>query len=99
MKNYKTLKNEQIYKILSKETFLVREEGSGTRILLERFDTIGKGRQYNKKEFSSMKLLNRVFSRVRNCNDFGITALNELNEGKIEAINLANLPIIRQWFL
>ena len=27
------------------------------------------------------------------------TALNELNEGKIEAINLANLPIVRQWFL
>ena len=27
------------------------------------------------------------------------TALNELNEGNIKAINLANLPIIRQWFL
>ena len=27
------------------------------------------------------------------------TALNELNEGNIKAINLKNLPIVRQWFL
>ena len=27
------------------------------------------------------------------------TALNEVNEGKIETINLPNLPIVRQWFL
>ena len=27
------------------------------------------------------------------------TAQNEVNEGKIETINLPNLPIVRQWFL
>jgi DNA-binding transcriptional LysR family regulator len=101
LKNYKTLKNEQIYKILSKETFLVREEGSGTRILLERFlDTIGKGRQYDKKEFSSNEAIKQgVLAGLGIAMISASTALNELNEGIIEAINLINLPIVRQWFL
>ena len=100
IKHLRTL-NEQIYKILSNETFLVREEGSGTRILLERFlDTIGRGRQYHKKEFSSNEAIKQgVLAGLGIAMISASTALNEVNEGKIETINLPNLPIVRQWFL
>lgn len=101
LKNYKNLKIEEIYNILSNEIFLVREEGSGTRILLERFlDAIGQGKQYDKKEFSSNEAIKQgVLAGLGIAMISASTALNEINEGKIKAINLSNLPIVRQWFL
>ena len=91
----------KIYNILSNETFLVREDGSGTRILLERFlDTIGKGRQFDKKEFSSNEAIKQgVLAGLGIAMISASTAQNELKDGIIETINLSNLPIIRQWFL
>ena len=91
----------QIYNILSNETFLVREDGSGTRILLERFlDTIGKGRQFDKKEFSSNEAIKQgVLAGLGIAMISASTAQNELIDGIIETINLSNLPIVRQWFL
>ena len=90
-----------IYNILSNETFLVREDGSGTRILLERFlDTIGKGRQFDKKEFSSNEAIKQgVLAGLGIAMISASTAQNELKDGIIETINLSNLPIVRQWFL
>ena len=78
-----------------------REEGSGTRILLERFlDAIGQGKQYDKKEFSSNEAIKQgVLAGLGIAMISASTALNEINEGKIKAINLSNLPIVRQWFL
>ena len=101
LKNYKKLKNEEIYNILNNETFLVREEGSGTRILLERFlDTIGQGREYEKKELSSNEAIKQgVLAGLGIAMISASTALNEIKEGKIKNINLTNLPIVRQWFL
>ncbi len=101
LKNFKKLNNDQIYNILSKETFLVREEGSGTRILLERFlDTIGQGRQYEKKEFSSNEAIKQgVLAGLGIAMISASTALNELSEGIIRSIKLPTLPIVRQWFL
>ena len=101
LRNSKNLKNEEVYNILSNETFLVREEGSGTRILLERFlDTIGEGKQYDKKEFSSNEAIKQgVLAGLGIAMISASTALNELNTGKIKSINLSNLPIVRQWFL
>ena len=87
--------------ILSNETFLVREDGSGTRILLERFlDTVGKGRQFDKKEFSSNEAIKQgVLAGLGIAMISASTAQNELKDGIIETINLSNLPIVRQWFL
>ena len=86
---------------MSNETFLAREDGSGTRILLERFlDTVGKGRQFDKKEFSSNEAIKQgVLAGLGIAMISASTAQNELKDGIIETINLSNLPIIRQWFL
>ena len=101
IKNFKKLKKEEIYNILSNETFLVRENGSGTRILLDRFlDSVGQGIQFDKKEFSSNEAIKEgVLAGLGIAMISASTAQNELNDGKIKSINLSNLPIIRQWFL
>ena len=101
LKNYKRLKKEEIFNILSNETFLVREEGSGTRILLERYlDSIGQGREYEKKELTSNEAIKQgVLAGLGIAMISASTALNEIKEGKIKSINLSNLPIVRQWFL
>ena len=101
LKNSEKFNKDEIYNILSSETFLVREDGSGTRILLERFlDTIGKGRQFDKKEFSSNEAIKQgVLAGLGIAMISASTAQNELKDGIIETINLSNLPIIRQWFL
>ena len=101
LKNFEKLNKDEIYNILSNETFLVREDGSGTRILLERFlDTVGKGRQFDKKEFSSNEAIKQgVLAGLGIAMISASTAQNELKDGIIETINLSNLPIIRQWFL
>ena len=80
---------------------LVREDGSGTRILLERFlDTIGKGRQFDKKEFSSNEAIKQgVLAGLGIAMISASTAQSELKDGIIKTINLSNLPIVRQWFL
>ena len=101
LKNYKKLNKDEIYNILSNETFLVREDGSGTRILLERFlDTVGKGRQFDKKEFSSNEAIKQgVLAGLGIAMISASTAQSELKDGIIKTINLSNLPIVRQWFL
>ena len=101
LKNSEKFNKDEIYNILSSETFLVREDGSGTRILLERFlDTIGKGRQFDKKEFSSNEAIKQgVLAGLGIAMISASTAQNELKDGIIEIINLSNLPIVRQWFL
>ena len=80
---------------------LVREDGSGTRILLERFlDTVGNGRQFDKKEFSSNEAIKKgVLAGLGIAMISASTAQNELKDGIIETINLSNLQIVRQWFL
>ena len=86
---------------MSNETFLAREEGSGTRILLERFlDTLGQGKQFEKKEFSSNEAIKQgVLAGLGIAMISATTVINELDEGIIKIVNLPNLPIIRQWFL
>ena len=95
------LTNKEITKILQNETFLVREEGSGTRILLERFlDTIGKGREFERKEFSSNETIKQgVMAGLGIALISASTAVNEIREGRLRTLDLQNLPIVRQWFL
>jgi len=101
LNNNKKLKKEEIYSILSSETFLVREVGSGTRILLDRFlDSVGQGKQYDKKELSSNEVIKEgVLAGLGIAMISASTVQNELKNGKIKSISLSNLPIIRQWYL
>ena len=93
--------NEEITYLLQKETFLVREEGSGTRILLERFlDTIGKGREFDKKEFSSNETIKQaVMAGLGIALISASTVVNEIKDAGLKTLKFQNLPIIRQWFL
>ena len=97
----KNVSNEQISLLLKDEIFLVREEGSGTRILLERFlDTIGKGREFERKEFASNEIIKQaVIAGLGIALISSSTVSSEIEDGSLRSLRLPNLPIVRQWFL
>ena len=97
----KNASNEQISLLLKDEIFLVREEGSGTRILLERFlDTIGKGREFERKEFASNEIIKQgVIAGLGIALISSSTVSSEIEDGSLRTLKLPNLPIVRQWFL
>ena len=97
----KNASNEQISYLLKDEIFLVREEGSGTRILLERFlDTIGKGREFERKEFASNEIIKQgVIAGLGIALISSSTVSSEIEDGSLRTLKLPNLPIVRQWFL
>ena len=97
----KNASNEEINSLLGNDTFLVREEGSGTRILLERFlDTIGRGREFKRKEFSSNETIKQgVMAGLGIALISASTVTNEIKDGGLKTLKVQNLPIVRQWFL
>ena len=98
---FKNASNEQISLLLKDETFLVREEGSGTRILLERFlDTIGRGREFDRKEFASNEIIKQgVIAGLGIALISSSTVSSEIEDESLRTLKLPNLPIVRQWFL
>lgn len=98
---FKNASNEQISLLLKDETFLVREEGSGTRILLERFlDTIGRGREFDRKEFASNEIIKQgVIAGLGIALISSSTVSSEIEDESLKTLKLPNLPIVRQWFL
>ncbi len=86
---------------LLSETFIAREEGSGTRILMTRFlDRIGEGRVYETMELGSNETIKQAVMA-----GLGIalisrhTVTEELHSGRLTEIHADGLPIQRQWFL
>jgi len=87
--------------LLMDETFIAREEGSGTRILMTRFlDRIGEGRVYDITTMSSNETIKQAVMA-----GLGIalisqhTVVEELNSGRLVALDLPGLPIERAWYL
>ncbi|MCB1336188.1 MAG: LysR family transcriptional regulator [Maritimibacter sp.] len=87
--------------LLIDETFIAREEGSGTRILMERFlDRIGEGRIYDVTTMSSNETIKQAVMA-----GLGIalisqhTVVEELHSGRLVALDLPGLPIERAWYL
>jgi LysR family transcriptional regulator, low CO2-responsive transcriptional regulator len=83
------------------ETIILRERGSGTRILMERFlDRVGEGDTYDSIEFNSNETIKQAAIA-----GLGIalisahTVSDALAEGRIVTLDLPGLPIIRRWFL
>lgn len=83
------------------ETFIAREEGSGTRILMERFlDRIGEGRIYDITTMSSNETIKQAVMA-----GLGIalisqhTVVEELHNGRLVTLDLPGLPIERAWYL
>ncbi|CAM3226301.1 DNA-binding transcriptional regulator, LysR family [Paracoccus aminovorans] len=83
------------------ETFLAREQGSGTRILLTRYlDRIGDGTPWRMVEMGSNETIKQAVMA-----GLGIalisqhTVTEELRSGRLVAIRAVGLPIKRNWFL
>lgn len=86
---------------LLKETFISREPGSGTRILMTRYlDRIGGGETYDTLVMNSNETIKQAVIA-----DLGIalislhTVTEELKTGRLAQVNSPELPILRQWFL
>ncbi len=86
---------------LLKETFIAREEGSGTRILMNRFlDEIGNGQLYATIEMDSNETIKQAVMA-----GLGIaiisehTVIEELRSLRLSRIYTEGIPILRQWFL
>lgn len=83
------------------ETFLVREEGSGTRILTERFiQRLGRGRPARVIELESNETVKQAVMA-----GLGIalisrhTVSEEVHLGRLAELESDVLPLVRQWFL
>lgn len=83
------------------ETIIVREQGSGTRILATRFlDQLGSGRPYRRIEMDSNETIKQaVIAGLGIAVISAHTCADELATGRLATVPLAGLPIIRQWFL
>jgi DNA-binding transcriptional LysR family regulator len=86
--------------MLAEETFLVRERGSGTRGLMERFFAEAKIAPRVGMEMDSNETIKQAVMA-----GLGIAFLSahtiaaELADGRLVALDINGLPIVRQWFI
>ena len=86
---------------LLEQTFLAREQGSGTRILMTRYlDRIGHGTPYRLVEMESNETIKQaVMANLGIAMISQHTVSEELRSGRLVALDAATLPIRRQWYL
>ena len=86
---------------LLEETFLTREQGSGTRILMERLlDRLGEGRPYKTVSVGTNETIKQaVMAELGIAFISGHTVASELHDGRLVQIKAPGVPITRQWFL
>lgn len=86
---------------LLRETFLAREEGSGTRGLMTRFlERIGGGRPFSMVEMGTNETIKQaVMAGLGVAIISAHTCHSELAEGKLVVLEAEGLPMVRQWFL
>lgn len=83
---------------LAQETFLVREMGSGTRSLMERFFAqTGIDPPIGMEIGSNETIKQAVIARLGIAFISGHTVQAELADGRIRALDVKGLPIMRQW--
>lgn len=83
------------------ESFIVREEGSGTRILMTRFlDRIGEGRIYDVTTMSTNETIKQaVIAGLGIAIISQHTVVDELHSGRLVTLDIPGLPIERAWYL
>ncbi len=86
---------------LLEETFLGREPGSGTRILMRRYlDRIGEGRPYRMIEMGTNETIKQaVMAGLGLAIISAHTVVPELEAGRLVMLRMEGLPIIRHWYL
>ncbi len=85
---------------LLSQTFIAREEGSGTRILMIRYlDRIGEGMPYEAVTMGSNETIKQaVMAGLGVAMISQHTVTEELKAGRLVALNAPELPIVRRWF-
>jgi len=86
---------------LRSETFLTREEGSGTRILMERYlDQLGDGEVYLTEEMGSNETIKQAVMAGLGLAFLSLhTVIAELRHNSLTLLDTPNTPIERHWFL
>jgi molybdate transport repressor ModE-like protein len=83
------------------EHFVMREPGSGTRILASRYlDEIGAGQEIDATEMESNETIKQaVMSGLGIALISGHTVVEELRTRRLALLDSVGLPIVRQWFV
>lgn len=86
---------------LLKETFIAREDGSGTRLLMTRYlDEIGAGQTYKVSVMGGNETIKQaVIAGLGVAMLSKHTVIEELNAGRLVSLNLDGLPLHRHWHL
>ena len=85
---------------LAGETFLLREEGSGTRLLMQRlFAQAGLSPNLGMEIGSNETIKQAVMAGLGIALISAHTVAAELGERRLVAFDVSGLPIVRQWFL
>jgi len=86
---------------LAAETFLSREEGSGTRILMTRYlDRLGDGAPFDLVEMGSNETIKQAVMAGLGIAFLSLhTVAGELRTGQLVTLDVPGLPIERHWFL
>ena len=87
-------------KSLEEETFLVREPGSGTRSLMERFFAkAGIAPRLGAQIGSNETIKQAVIAGLGIAFISGHTVEAEIHTGRLSLLKVAGLPIVRQWYI
>lgn len=86
---------------LLRETFLSREAGSGTRILMERFiDRLGEGHAPTKVVMSSNETIKQAVLAGLGIGFLSLhTVHDEVEAGRLVLLRGTDLPVMRHWYL
>lgn len=85
---------------LSYETFLTREPGSGTRMLMEQLFEATELQPTIGMEMSSNETIKQaVIAGLGIAFISAHTVATELEDGRLVALDVAGLPVVRQWFV
>jgi DNA-binding transcriptional LysR family regulator len=85
---------------LSHETFLTREPGSGTRMLMEQLFESSELKPAIGMEMSSNETIKQaVIAGLGIAFISAHTVASELEDGRLVALDVAGLPVVRQWFV
>ncbi len=86
---------------LLSETFIAREQGSGTRILMTRYlDQLGEGAPYRQIEMGSNETIKQaVMANLGVAMISQHTVCEEIRSERLVTLAAQGLPIVRRWYL
>lgn len=85
---------------LQKESFVVREQGSGTRIAMERFFAEHKVSLHTGMEMNSNEAIKQAVEAGLGLGIVSIHTMElELELGRLAVLNIESLPILRHWYV